>query len=104
MDLPSAEFIFEAGDKGVAADKGKAQHGDYHNNMDADMFMIWVKNRLVPAFQARYPGKKMILVLDNVRNKFLYFRNNKKLLLYFDTCRLITLFRLPTTTEKTTFL
>ena len=38
---------------------------DYHDTMDADFFLYWVEKRLTPAFEARYPGKKMILVLDN---------------------------------------
>ena len=29
------------------------------------MFMKWVKLRLIPVFKKLYPGKKMILMLDN---------------------------------------
>jgi hypothetical protein len=39
--------------------------GDYHDNMNSEMFMKWVQNRLVPAFKHRYPGKKMIICQDN---------------------------------------
>ena len=39
--------------------------GDYHDNMNSNMFMLWVKNRLVPSFKATYPSKKMIIVMDN---------------------------------------
>ena len=39
--------------------------GDYHSNMNGDNFMEWVTRRLVPTFEALYPGKKMVLVLDN---------------------------------------
>ena len=42
-----------------------SNHGDYHNNMNNEMFMKWVQNRLVPAFTHKYPGKKMILCMDN---------------------------------------
>ncbi len=33
--------------------------------MDGTMFMKWVDIRLIPAFKAKYPGKTMILILDN---------------------------------------
>ena len=35
--------------------------------MNGETFMLWLKNRLFPAFEAKYPGKKMILLLDNVK-------------------------------------
>eukprot|EP01029_Cantina_marsupialis_P017919 TRINITY_DN404_c1_g1_i2.p1 TRINITY_DN404_c1_g1~~TRINITY_DN404_c1_g1_i2.p1 ORF type:complete len:426 (+),score=102.57 TRINITY_DN404_c1_g1_i2:161-1438(+) len=39
---------------------------DYHDNMDGEMFMLWVQNRLFPAFQAKYGyDMKMFLILDN---------------------------------------
>ena len=41
--------------------------GDYHDNMDSDSYQRWVKNRLLPTFAKRYPGKQMILIQDNVR-------------------------------------
>ena len=41
----------------------------YHGNIDTDMWMAWLHNRLVPAFTAfyshRHPPPKMILVMDN---------------------------------------
>lgn len=33
--------------------------------MNGDFYMLWIRNRLIPAFQRQFPGKKMILVLDN---------------------------------------
>ena len=33
--------------------------------MNGENFMKWVENRLLPAFNAKYPDKKMILILDN---------------------------------------
>ena len=39
--------------------------GDYHDNMNSDNFMRWVEERLVPTFESRFPGKKMILISDN---------------------------------------
>ena len=38
---------------------------DYHKSVNGDVFMAWVENRLIPAFKIMYPGKKMILILDN---------------------------------------
>ena len=63
----TAELIFPSG---RFKDKngnylGNEVRGDYHDNFDGDTFMLWVKRRLTPAFQARYPGKKIILILDN---------------------------------------
>ena len=43
----------------------KDEQDAYHGNIDADMFLLWLNNRLIPAFRAKYPGKKMILVMDN---------------------------------------
>eukprot|EP01047_Picozoa_sp_COSAG01_P026436 COSAG01_NODE_1704_length_9434_cov_159.120193_3_plen_435_part_00 len=48
--------------------------GDYHDNMDSERFMDWVRGRLIPTFEALYgkgtalggrDGKKMIVVSDN---------------------------------------
>jgi hypothetical protein len=33
--------------------------------MDSDNYMRWVQNRLLPTFEAKYPGKKMVLIQDN---------------------------------------
>jgi hypothetical protein len=49
------ELIFE----------GLVDSEDYHKNMDGTVFMQWVVNRLIPTFKRRFPGKKLILVLDN---------------------------------------
>ena len=39
--------------------------GDYHDNMNSDMFMQWVTDRLCPTFEKLYPGHKMVLLCDN---------------------------------------
>ena len=39
--------------------------GDYHDNMNSEIFMKWVELKLVPLFEGLYPCKKMILVADN---------------------------------------
>lgn len=54
---PTAELIWKA----------QSSTGDYHDNMDGQMFLKWAEEKLLPAFNYRYPGKKMILVLDNAR-------------------------------------
>jgi len=53
---PTAEMVFRA----------KSSRGDYHDNMDTDVFMMWLDRRLLPAFRAKY-GRRMtlVLVLDN---------------------------------------
>lgn len=54
----STELVFEShGDS----------DGDYHKCMNGETFVLWLKNRLLPSFTALYPGKKMILLLDNVK-------------------------------------
>jgi hypothetical protein len=45
--------------------KAQSASGDYHNNMNSDMFMKWTAEKLVPTFDKLYPGKKMVLVCDN---------------------------------------
>ena len=52
----TAQFFFEA---------ASFDDSDYHNTFDGESFTLWVKNRLIPAFQPLYPGKKMLLVMDN---------------------------------------
>ena len=53
----TAEFIFPAGEKSALS--------DCHKNIDADTFMVWIEKRLVPVLKAKYPGRSMILILDN---------------------------------------
>ena len=31
---------------------------DYHDTMNGEAFMTWVRNRLAPAFKSKYVGKK----------------------------------------------
>jgi hypothetical protein len=45
--------------------KSDSRSGDYHNNMNSDMFMKWVVEKLLPSFKKLHPGKKMVLLLDN---------------------------------------
>ena len=54
-ELPTAEWIFKAG----------TALGDYHKNMDGEMFMKWIRERLLPAVEKLYPDKKVYFVLDN---------------------------------------
>jgi hypothetical protein len=51
----TCELIFE----------GLVDSEDYHKNMDGQIFMQWVRNRLIPTFKLSFPGKKLILMLDN---------------------------------------
>jgi hypothetical protein len=64
----SSELIFPAGraKNKEGAFIGAATRGDYHDNFDGHVFMLWVERRLTPAFAARYGSDmKMILILDN---------------------------------------
>ena len=45
--------------------RADARPKDYHKNMDSHMFERWVEYQLLPAFEHCYPGKRMILFLDN---------------------------------------
>jgi hypothetical protein len=47
--------------------EGLVDSEDYHKNMDGRVYMQWVRNRLIPTFKHRFPGKNMILVLDNAK-------------------------------------
>ena len=33
--------------------------------MTSEMFMLWVKEKLCPCFENKYPGKKMVLITNN---------------------------------------
>mmetsp|Transcript_21520 Transcript_21520/g.44287 ORF Transcript_21520/g.44287 Transcript_21520/m.44287 type:complete len:705 (+) Transcript_21520:260-2374(+) len=39
--------------------------GDYHDNMNGEMFMQWIVTRVIPTAQKMYPGKKIVPVMDN---------------------------------------
>lgn len=39
--------------------------GDYHANMNIEMFIKWGQEKLVPTFEQIYTGEKMVLVTDN---------------------------------------
>lgn len=75
---PNAEYIYEvekpkstkvgkeAKKETVATAEDKKDHKEsYHGNINSKMWYTWLENRLIPAFRARYPGKKVILVMDN---------------------------------------
>jgi hypothetical protein len=42
-----------------------SKSGNYHDNMNSEMFMMWVRHSLVRTFEKVYPVKIMILVADN---------------------------------------
>ena len=51
----NAELIYQS----ISTDE------DYHRCMNGEIYLKWLKNRLIPTFKHLYPNKKMILVLDN---------------------------------------
>jgi hypothetical protein len=68
----SAEYIYryvEAKDKddeSPATRKDKVDDKDeYHHNVNSELYLKWLANRCIPAFKAKFPGRKMILVIDN---------------------------------------
>jgi transposase len=40
---------------------------DYHDTLNSEKFLQWMKNRLIPSFQATYRRKTMVLILDNAK-------------------------------------
>ena len=69
--IATAELIFqcEATKKDEESDAPKKRQkintGDYHKQMNAESFEAYLTNRIIPAFESMFPGKKMILFLDN---------------------------------------
>jgi len=70
----SAEYIYQhsipkakkrTGPVEIASTKKSSEKDEYHGNINWEMFWGWITNRLIPAFEHRYPGKKMILMMDN---------------------------------------
>ena len=79
--------------------------GDYHDNMNSDMFMKWLKERLCPLFAKKYPGKKMVLITDNApyhhaREIGTLSSYSKKKLLNIMTAHDVDYIDLPFTTEE----
>ena len=72
----SAEWVFQA----------DARLKDYHKNMDGVMFQRWVNKQLIPAFQARFPGMKMNLILDNAPYHHTFPKDNINCKSNKDTC------------------
>jgi hypothetical protein len=59
--LPTAAIVST-----VLSSDGKFE--DYHDTMDGDKFIAWIRNRLIPAFKAKFgKKKKMCLILDNAK-------------------------------------
>ena len=70
----NAEYIYHIDTRAKAKDPAESASNTcdvkddkdaYHGNIDGNMFLQWLHHRLAPAFIASYPGKKMILVMDN---------------------------------------
>ena len=49
----TAELVYEGADA-----------EDYHKTMNADMYELWLKQQLMPTLMARFPGKRIVLVID----------------------------------------
>ena len=57
-EILSSELIMQCA-------KAEKTVSDYHTQMNAELFHDYIKNRVIPAFKDKYPGKKMILFVDN---------------------------------------
>src|ERR1700751_635019 len=49
----------------VYTDESYIHKENYHGNIDSKMWFAVLENRIIPAFKAKYPGKKMTLAMDN---------------------------------------
>jgi transposase len=58
-EAQTAEVVFEE-----VYEDGQ-DDSDYHNTMNGDKFTMWVRCRLLPAFTALHPGRRMVLIMDN---------------------------------------
>ena len=38
---------------------------DFHLSWTGMQFLEWVRTRIIPLFERKYPGKKMVLIMDN---------------------------------------
>jgi hypothetical protein len=53
--LPTSEFVMECKND---------EDGDYHKQMNSDIYDKWFTNRLIPSFEQLYPDKKGIFFID----------------------------------------
>ena len=67
----NAEYVYEievekkGGETVAIMTDTKDDKAMYHGNIDSVLWLKWFEHRLTPAFKAKYPDKKMILVMDN---------------------------------------
>jgi hypothetical protein len=70
----NAEYVYEIdtgtkkdGESETIATKTDAKDDKelYHGNINSVLWVKWLENRLIPSFKAKYPNKKMILIMDN---------------------------------------
>ena len=68
--IPSDNLEETATSAGIVTDAlsaGGVEPEDYHDTLNGEKFIAWVKHRLIPTFQAKYRRRKMILILDNAK-------------------------------------
>lgn len=61
----ASNFLLEESTTCELAFESLSTDGDYHTTVDSEKYLMWIKHRLIPTFNALYPHKKMKLVLDN---------------------------------------
>ena len=70
-EAPSDNLEEECASAAIVSAKLSAEGfepADYHDTLDGEKFLQWMRNRLIPAFQKKYSRrKKMVLILDNAK-------------------------------------
>ena len=64
--VPERELTKYSHSAGMVFEANKAT-GDYHDNMDGHVFMLWVKHKFLPTMLKKGNKKKIVLVMDNAK-------------------------------------
>ena len=62
--VPERKLTKHSHSAGMVFEANKAT-GDYHDNMDGHVFMLWVKHKFLPTMLKKGNKKKIVLVLVN---------------------------------------
>lgn len=69
-DCLNAEYVYPINLRAKKSSESKkddntTQKDEYHDNVNSTIFLKWLVDRLIKTIEAMYPGKKIILMLDN---------------------------------------
>jgi hypothetical protein len=81
ISLPTSEFVMEC----------KIDDGDYHKQMNGELYDKWFLNRLIPSFEQIYPFHKAIFFIDQApfhinRTNFPNVSSNKEVIIDYYKC------------------